>query len=434
MAFLLPLTDTPSNPPVKRQYFGRTIAGTCGPRKRTPASCSARGPVKDVVRERVIRVCDPLRSGGLVLSPIPSLTLLGSVSPSSLPSPSLKPEQQTDEEEEGEKQRYYVNMGYAIRSLREDFTDIFQREPNFEIYRRAYCIFGLSPIESRLPYSLGAPLPIPIRMCLIAGMGLSYHLVETSRACREVETRLVVLEVAQANSPGWEESRAKVTSLKADLVKQSELLEHAAQLAEEEKKKNVSNLVTLEKLQRQLSISESKLKSESTQRDDIVFKDPLNSFVGIDNYKRIFWALRFTGSIFFRVISINIVSIWQPVENIIMIRWIVHGVPRVPWESHGRFDGNSEYKLDKNGKIYEHRVDNVALNTPTKFKVLPVEELIQLLGCPSTPKPTYFESPPPKGISCLPFLFRFSWIRCYFVLYLIIAYRRATKDCELSVR
>ncbi|XP_042469140.1 uncharacterized protein LOC122051890 [Zingiber officinale] len=301
MAFLLPLTDTPSKPPIKRQYFGRTIAGTCGPRKRTPASCSARGPVKDEVRERVIRVCDPLRSGGLVLSPIPSLTLLGSVSPSSLPSPSLKPEQQMDDEEE-EKQRYYVNMGYAIRSLREDFTDIFQREPNFEIYR-----------------------------------------------------------------------------------------------------------------------------------DDIVFKDPLNSFVGIDNYKRIFWALRFTGSIFFRVISINIVSIWQPVENIIMIRWIVHGVPRVPWESHGRFDGNSEYKLDKNGKIYEHRVDNVALNTPTKFKVLPVEELIQLLGCPSTPKPTYFESPPPKGISCLPFLFRFSWIRCYFVLYLIIAYRRATKDCELSV-
>ncbi|KAG6501922.1 uncharacterized protein LOC121998345 [Zingiber officinale] len=296
MAFLLPLTDASANPVVKPRPFRWTISGAVDSRKRTPAWCSARGLVKDEALGRVIRVCDPLcgAGGSFVLSPILSFPLLGSASPSSPPSPSLKPQQERDEEEE--KQRYYVNMGYAIRSLREDCPDIFQREPNFSIYR-----------------------------------------------------------------------------------------------------------------------------------DDIVFKDPLNSFVGIDNYKRIFWAIRFTGRVLFRALSINIVSIWQPAENVIMVRWIVHSVPRVPWESHGRFDGNSEYKLDKNGKIYEHRVDNVALNTPTKFRVLPVEKLIQLLGCPSTPKPTYFETSLSNGISCLPLLFRFSWIRSYLALHLVFAYICAAK-------
>ncbi|CAN6340432.1 unnamed protein product [Urochloa humidicola] len=127
-------------------------------------------------------------------------------------------------------------------------------------------------------------------------------------------------------------------------------------------------------------------------RDDIVFKDPLNNFKGIGNYKRIFWALRFIGQFFFKAVWIDIVSIWQPVDSVIMIRWIVHGIPRVPWEGNGRFDGTSEYKLDKNGKIYAHKVDNIARNPPTKFKVLPVVELIRSLGCPSTPKPTYFET------------------------------------------
>ncbi|XP_019159229.1 PREDICTED: uncharacterized protein LOC109155955 [Ipomoea nil] len=126
-------------------------------------------------------------------------------------------------------------------------------------------------------------------------------------------------------------------------------------------------------------------------RDDIVFKDPLNTFVGIENYKSIFWALRFYGRMLFRALWIDIVSVWQPVENLIMVRWTVHGIPRVPWESRGRFDGTSEYKLDKNGKIYEHRVHNIALNGPLKFRVQSVQEMIQYIGCPSTPKPTFFE-------------------------------------------
>jgi len=149
-------------------------------------------------------------------------------------------------------------------------------------------------------------------------------------------------------------------------------------------------------------------------RDDIVFKDPLNTFKGLENYKRIFWALRFTGRIFFKALWVDIVSIWQPAENLIMIRWIAHGIPRVPWDGHGRFDGASVYKLDKNGKIYEHKVHNVAMNPPTKFKVLPVHELIRSLGCP-TAKPTYFEASS-QYLCAAPSYLRLAWIKCYISL------------------
>ncbi|KAL1549795.1 hypothetical protein AAHA92_17846 [Salvia divinorum] len=147
-------------------------------------------------------------------------------------------------------------------------------------------------------------------------------------------------------------------------------------------------------------------------RDDIVFKDPLNTFSGIENYKTIFWALRFHGRIFFKALWVDIVSVWQPVENLIMVRWTVRGIPRVPWESHSRFDGTSEYKLDKDGKIHEHKVHNIALNGPQKFQVIGVEQLIQSIGCPSTPKPTYFELLSPSATNLVP-LRKLSAVKCY---------------------
>lgn len=124
-------------------------------------------------------------------------------------------------------------------------------------------------------------------------------------------------------------------------------------------------------------------------RDDIVFKDPINVFAGIENYKSLMWSLRFHGRIFFRALQINIVSVWQPAENTIMVRWSVHGIPRTPWESRSRFDGTSEYKLDRDGKIYEHKVDNIAPNGPRNFQILAMEQLLQsIIYRSSTPNPT----------------------------------------------
>lgn len=151
-------------------------------------------------------------------------------------------------------------------------------------------------------------------------------------------------------------------------------------------------------------------------RKDIVFRDPANMVGGIDNYKLIYKALRFHGRIFFKALWVDILRIWQPAENVIMVRWQVRGIPRVPWEAQGIFDGTSEYKLDKRGKIYEHKVDNVALNARPKFKVPTVAELLRVGTCPSTPKPTFYQKTQEVLVVLLPYLLQFTWVRYYLAL------------------
>lgn len=64
--------------------------------------------------------------------------------------------------------------------------------------------------------------------------------------------------------------------------------------------------------------------------------------------------------------------IWQPDDSKIQMRWQVRGVPRVPWSAEGVFDGVSVYKLDREGKIFEHYVDNVILRDPPVAFRLPL--------------------------------------------------------------
>ncbi|KAK4745102.1 hypothetical protein SAY87_011414 [Trapa incisa] len=139
-------------------------------------------------------------------------------------------------------------------------------------------------------------------------------------------------------------------------------------------------------------------------RDDITFLDPLNTFTGIENYKLIFWALRFHGKILFREISLEVFRVWQPSENMILIRWNLKGVPRVPWEAQGQFQGTSRYKLDRNGKIYEHKVDNLAFNFPQPSK--PAVSVLDLVAaCPASPNPTFLWGPAEAPSS--------SWVEFY---------------------
>ncbi|KAG8365289.1 hypothetical protein BUALT_Bualt18G0089100 [Buddleja alternifolia] len=127
-------------------------------------------------------------------------------------------------------------------------------------------------------------------------------------------------------------------------------------------------------------------------RDDITFRDPLNTFTGMENYKLIFWALRFHGRVLFRDISLEVLRIWQPSENVILIRWNLRGIPRVPWEAKGQFQGTSRYKLDRKGKIYEHKVDNLAFNFPQQLKQS-ASVLDLVAACPASPNPTFLWGP-----------------------------------------
>jgi hypothetical protein len=117
-------------------------------------------------------------------------------------------------------------------------------------------------------------------------------------------------------------------------------------------------------------------------RDDITFRDPRNAFSGLKNYKLIFWSLRFHGRIFFTKLYVEVRRIWQPQDGLICMRWTVHGIPRVPWEAEGLFDGISQYKLDSEGKIYEHSVDNVILRDPPMQGLGPLLAGLNLVRAP----------------------------------------------------
>eukprot|EP00252_Welwitschia_mirabilis_P026907 TRINITY_DN9007_c0_g1_i1.p1 TRINITY_DN9007_c0_g1~~TRINITY_DN9007_c0_g1_i1.p1 ORF type:complete len:252 (+),score=7.12 TRINITY_DN9007_c0_g1_i1:130-885(+) len=143
-------------------------------------------------------------------------------------------------------------------------------------------------------------------------------------------------------------------------------------------------------LREQLPLLFTKDLTYDIYREDITFSDPLNTFHGLDKYKLLSWALRFHGRILFKEIWIEILRIWQPTDKIILIRWTVKGIPRVPWEAEGRFDGTSKYKLDKYGKIYEHHVDNLAFNFPEKLRPESVLDLVRVVGCPRSPTLMFF--------------------------------------------
>ncbi|XP_052208396.1 uncharacterized protein LOC127812109 [Diospyros lotus] len=143
-------------------------------------------------------------------------------------------------------------------------------------------------------------------------------------------------------------------------------------------------------------------------RDDVTFSDPLNTFAGIENYKLIFRALRFHGRILFREIGLEVLRIWQPSENVILIRWNLRGIPRVPWEAKGQFQGTSRYKLDRHGKIYEHKVDNLAFNFPQPLK--PAASVLDLVAaCPASPNPTFLLGP----VDDLYSSYATSWVKFY---------------------
>lgn len=141
------------------------------------------------------------------------------------------------------------------------------------------------------------------------------------------------------------------------------------------------------------------LKSEISYdiyREDVTFRDPRNTFHGIDNYKLIFWSLRFHGNLFFKQLYVEVKRIWQKDDDTICLRWTVHGFPRLPWDQEGTFDGVSSYKLDCHGKIYEHQVNNVIMSDPPLQRIpffirLSLDRVQQPLPSPLRPLPSPFE-------------------------------------------
>ena len=113
-----------------------------------------------------------------------------------------------------------------------------------------------------------------------------------------------------------------------------------------------------------LPVLQKKTTAVSIYRDDVVFRDPRNAFHGIDNYRLIFWSVRFHGNLFFRDLRVDVSRVWQPEPREIRVRWAARGVSRLPWRPVGVFDGVSTFRLDEEGMIYAHEVNNVVLRPP----------------------------------------------------------------------
>ncbi|MCT7951895.1 DUF2358 domain-containing protein [Ancylothrix sp. C2] len=87
---------------------------------------------------------------------------------------------------------------------------------------------------------------------------------------------------------------------------------------------------------------------------DIYFKDPVNTFKGKFNYRIIFWTLRFHAKLFFKEIYFDVHEVSQIEENLIIAKWTVRGILRLPWKTELLFNGDSNYKLNHDRLIYEH--------------------------------------------------------------------------------
>ena len=87
---------------------------------------------------------------------------------------------------------------------------------------------------------------------------------------------------------------------------------------------------------------------------DIFFKDPVNQFKGKFNYRIIFWTLRFHGRLFFTDLHFDLHDVRVEDEATIRADWTVRGTLRLPWRPRLYFNGYSLYKLNAEGKIYDH--------------------------------------------------------------------------------
>ena len=110
--------------------------------------------------------------------------------------------------------------------------------------------------------------------------------------------------------------------------------------------------------------TQTKTNVVSIYRDDVVFRDPRNAFHGIKNYRTIFWSVRFHGNLFFTNLRVDVSRVWQPEPREIRVRWSARGESRLPWRPVGVFDGISTFRLDEEGMIYVHEVNNVVLRPP----------------------------------------------------------------------
>lgn len=93
--------------------------------------------------------------------------------------------------------------------------------------------------------------------------------------------------------------------------------------------------------------------------DDVTTPGTPHVVHGVEAYQRQLWSLRLHSALFCSSIGMQVLRMWQPREKCISVRWSIKATPRLIGsliEKPYYFDGLSEFKLNDEGKVYEHRV------------------------------------------------------------------------------
>ncbi|XP_051125488.1 uncharacterized protein LOC127247605 [Andrographis paniculata] len=236
---------------------------------------------------------------------------------------------------------------------------------------------------------------------------MAYILPKLSPSLLQAKDKLFPIVPPLSSAPNWVQTKLDPSTLPCSAAQVNRTFTSVQDKQQDRRDDFYVNLGSAVRILREdLPMAFSKDLDYSIYRDNITFKDPINTFHGIQKYKLIFWALRLHGRVLFKDIALEVARVWQLSETMILIRWNLRGVPRVPWEAEGEFQGTSRYKLDRNGKIYEHTVDNLAINFPEPLKPAAATVMDLVPGPPPSPNPTFSWGPVVEDHSS-------SWIELY---------------------
>lgn len=130
------------------------------------------------------------------------------------------------------------------------------------------------------------------------------------------------------------------------------------------------------------------------------FRRRAKTVCGKKEYKKTLWSIRFHTWLFFCRSNFEVMKIWQPQEDVIAVRWSLRGMPRIfagalPG-STTYIDGISEFKLNRQGLIYEHRIDNLDSNNQVWLRDWTT--LLSLQPSQSSwPTPSYYVGDAPES-------------------------------------
>jgi len=88
----------------------------------------------------------------------------------------------------------------------------------------------------------------------------------------------------------------------------------------------------------------------SLYAEDVQFKDPLNSFSGVERYQKMIGFL----SRFFREIQMDLHSIEQTTPSLITTHWTLNMTAPMPWSPRLSIPGRSELGLNAKQLIESH--------------------------------------------------------------------------------